>query len=74
MNILELSKVDELSVRKKYVEAMAEQMKKQAEEKIMLLLANAFDENAETKATGQVVFMERWLDDINKEIERITNG
>jgi len=71
LNMAKLSKEDELSVRKAYVEKMLKQCKKQTEDKTMLLLAGAFDDNIESKAKGQVVFLERWIKDIDKEIEQL---
>lgn len=71
LNMAKLSKEDELSVRKAYVEKMLKECKKQTEDKVMMLLAGAFADNIESKATGQVVFLERWLKDIDKEIEQL---
>lgn len=66
-----LSRADELSVRKVYIEKMLAEIKKQTESTVMLLLAQSFDKDVEQKAAGQVVFMERWLKDIDKEIEEM---
>ena len=71
LNMAKLSKEDELSVRKTYVEKMLKECKKQTEDKVMMLLASAMDKDVESKATGQVVFLERWLKDIDKEIEQL---
>lgn len=70
-NLSKLSRVDELSVRKLYVEKMLEEVKKQTEDKVLLMLANTFEDNIENKATGQVVFMERWLENINDKIKKL---
>lgn len=71
MDVSKLSRVDELSVRKAYIEKMLIEVKKQIESTVMLLLAQSIDRDVEQKAIGQVVFMERWLKDIDKEIERL---
>lgn len=71
IDMSKLSKVDELSVRKTYVEKMLKNTKEHLESKAMLLLAGAFDDNAEDKAIGQVVFIERWLEDIDNEIKSL---
>lgn len=71
INMAKLSKEDELTVRKAYVEKMLKESKKQTEDKVMMLLAGAFADNIESKAKGQVVFLERWLKDIDKEIENL---
>lgn len=70
-NISKLSRVDELSVRKLYVEKMLEEVKKQTEDKVLLMLASAFEDNVKSKTTGQIVFMEKWLEDINNEIKNL---
>ena len=66
-----LSRVDELSVRKLYVEKMLTEVKKQTEDKVLLMFAKAMDNDIENKATGQIVFMERWIENINDEIKEL---
>lgn len=74
VNFLELSKVDELSVRKICIEKILKECKTQVEDKAMLLLGKAFDDKLEVKAQGQIVFLERWIKDIDKEIEGMCPG
>jgi hypothetical protein len=71
LNMAQLSKEDELSVRKAYVEKMLKECKKQTEDKVMMLLAGVLDKDVESKAKGQVVFLERWLNDIDEEIKNL---
>lgn len=71
LNMAKLSKEDELSVRKAYVEKILKECKKQTEDKVMMLLAGALADNVESKANGQIVFMERWIEDIDKEIKNL---
>lgn len=71
INLSKLSKVDELSSRKIFLEKAMEENKKQLEDKTMLLLGKALDENVEVKIEGQIVFFERWIKDIDKEIENL---
>ncbi|MBY6950327.1 hypothetical protein [Clostridium botulinum] len=70
-NVSKLSRVDELSVRKIYIEKMVVECKKQLEDRVLLMLNKAFDEDVESKAEGQIVFLERWLQDIENEIKKL---
>ena len=73
-NITDLSKipkVDELSVRKVYIEAMLKEAKSQTKDKVMLILGGAFVDDIQSKTEGMVVFLERWLGDIDKEINNL---
>jgi len=70
-NLLTLSRADELSVRKVILQRYLEEVKKTLEDKVMLMLVGSFDKNTELKLTGTVVFYEKWIDEINKEIKEI---
>lgn len=71
INMANLSREDELSVRKIYIEKILKDCKEQLENKVMLMLGKSFDSNIETKAHGQVIFLERWLEDIDKEMKSL---
>lgn len=66
-----LSKVDELSVRKVYIKNALSEAEKQVKDDVMLLLGGAFIDNPREKAEGLVVFLERWVKDIDEEIENL---
>ncbi|MDU4597579.1 MAG: hypothetical protein E6Y49_06420 [Clostridium sporogenes] len=70
-NLLKLSSVDELSLRKIYIEKMIVECKSQLENRALLMLSKAFDGDVEPKAEGQIVFLERWLEDIENEIKKL---
>ena len=71
VDLTSLSKVDELSVRKAILEEMVKENKNQLKDKAMIMLAGAFDKDIELKAKGTIVFLERWIKDIDVEIDRI---
>lgn len=71
LNLTKLSRVDELTVRKGFLEKTISKQKEELESKAMLMLAKSFDEQIEEKATGTVVFFERWLKEIDKQIEEL---
>ncbi len=71
INLAKISRVDELSVRKVYLEKILKECKEQLENKVMLMLSKSFDNNIEEKAQGQIVFIERWIKDIDKKIENL---
>jgi hypothetical protein len=71
VNMDKLSRVDELTARKITLEKALVTAKGELEKKTMLMLASAFMPDAEAYYTGLVVFYERWIADISKEIEQI---
>lgn len=74
IDMSKLSRVDELSVRKVYIEKVLKEVKKTKENEALLMLANAFDSKSKEKAIGEIVFMERWISDIDKEIKKIVES
>ena len=66
-NISKLSRVDELTVRK----GMLSETKKQLKDNVMLLLAGALVDNSKEKIEGMAIFIERWINDIEVEIENL---
>ena len=70
-DISKLSRVDELTVRKAYLEGVLSETKKQLKDNVMLLLAGALVDNSKEKIEGMAVFIERWIKDIEVEIENL---
>jgi uncharacterized damage-inducible protein DinB len=71
LNFLNLSRIDVLTVRKMQIETIIESCKKQLEDKILMLFAGGLDDNIELKTKGQVVFYEKWIKEINDEIDEL---
>lgn len=69
-----LKRIDELQLRKHMISKIVEKLKDQLEDKISMLLSKAFDTNIEMKTSGEIVFYERWIEEIDKEIQAELNN
>lgn len=61
----------ELVVRKQFLEKTLSETKETANNKAMLMLSKAFDDEAESKVAGTIVILEKWLKEIDDEIKEL---
>lgn len=59
----------ELCYRKSMIEAMIKKAEEENKNEAMILLAQAFDKDIKSKYAGNLALLNRWMNDIDKDIE-----